>query len=197
MPFHENLRTLRLARGLTQPSLAAKAEIEQSYLSKLENGRSRPSEDVLARLAQALEVKAEALLQSGDEAEDGTHRWRKVLATTGIVLALLTVFLLGRATAMYPLTLSKIVRGAHADENLVLAVKDLAPKEIDVITVTGDWSDTHLNVSGITTNYAALDTYMKTIKSKFGGTFTLIHMDPDGSSDNRHFDIQYERSGVR
>ena len=33
MPFHENLRTLRLARGLTQPLLAVKAGIEQSYLS--------------------------------------------------------------------------------------------------------------------------------------------------------------------
>ena len=30
MPFHENLRTLRLARALTQPMLAEKAGIEQS-----------------------------------------------------------------------------------------------------------------------------------------------------------------------
>ena len=43
MSFQENLRTLRLARGLTQPLLAEKADIEQSYLSKLENGRSKPS----------------------------------------------------------------------------------------------------------------------------------------------------------
>jgi transcriptional regulator with XRE-family HTH domain len=30
MAFHENLRTLRLARNLTQPALAEKADIEQS-----------------------------------------------------------------------------------------------------------------------------------------------------------------------
>src|SRR5579859_5108682 len=95
MSFEENLRTLRLARGLTQPLLAEKTGIEQSYLSKLENGRSHPSDEVLGRLAQALEVKPETLQQNGDETEDGRRRWMRVGISAASVVVLAAVFLLG------------------------------------------------------------------------------------------------------
>ena len=104
MSFEENLRTLRLARGLTQPVLADKAGIEQSYLSKLENGRSKPSEEVLERLAEALEVTPEALQQNGDETEERRRRWTRVGFSAAAAMALVTMFLLGRATAVYPLS---------------------------------------------------------------------------------------------
>lgn len=58
MKFGEYLRQRREERNWTQPEAAAKAGIEQSYLSKLETGRSYPSEDVFSRLslAYALDV---------------------------------------------------------------------------------------------------------------------------------------------
>jgi transcriptional regulator with XRE-family HTH domain len=53
MKFGDYLRQKREARGWTQPEAANKAGIEQSYLSKLETGKSYPSEDAYARLVAA------------------------------------------------------------------------------------------------------------------------------------------------
>lgn len=185
MSFPENLRTLRVTRGLTQPALAEKAGIEQSYLSKLENGRSKPSEDMLTRLAQALEVKLEAL-QNGDETEERARRRQWVLQAAGATLVLVMVFLLGRVTAVYPLSIGQVIKGksAGADENLVLSIRDLAPKSIEVVSVSDRGGNGHIiNVSGSTPDYATLDAYMGVIKSKFGGSFSYIELDPTDSNN--------------
>lgn len=199
MPFHENLRTLRLARGLTQPALAEKADIEQSYLSKLENGRSKPSEEVLTRLAQALEVKAEAL-QNGDETEERTRRWQRAAIAAGSAIVLMVVFFAGRATAVYPLSFGEVVKGARADENLVLGIRDLAPKNIEVVSITNRGGTNHIMVSGGSPDYATLDAYMGAIKSKFGGGFSYIELDPADPANPaklHHFDLQYDAPVAR
>ena len=56
MQFGDYLRQTREEKGWTQPDAAAKIGIEQSYLSKLETGKSYPSEDVFARLIEAYEI---------------------------------------------------------------------------------------------------------------------------------------------
>lgn len=66
MTFGEYLRAQREQKGWTQPEAAAKAEIEQSYLSKLETGKSFPSQEVFERLAAAYGFDAEAVAQSLD-----------------------------------------------------------------------------------------------------------------------------------
>tara|TARA_R110000764_G_scaffold22505_2_gene56010 strand:- start:139 stop:789 length:651 start_codon:yes stop_codon:yes gene_type:complete len=53
MKLGDYLRQKRAERGWTQPEAAARAKIEQSYLSKLENNKSIPSGDIYARLARA------------------------------------------------------------------------------------------------------------------------------------------------
>jgi transcriptional regulator with XRE-family HTH domain len=60
MKFGDYLRNRRIELGWTQPEAATKAGIEQSYLSKLETGKSFPSEEVYQRLLEAftLDVKA-------------------------------------------------------------------------------------------------------------------------------------------
>ncbi len=63
MKFGDYLRQKREARGWTQPEAANKAGIEQSYLSKLETGKSYPSEDVYARLVAAYEIDADELVR--------------------------------------------------------------------------------------------------------------------------------------
>ncbi len=64
--FHEELdaravlgRQLRAARqalGLTQPELAELTAVQQSEISRIENGHSNPTLDTVVRLAQALSL---------------------------------------------------------------------------------------------------------------------------------------------
>lgn len=56
-PFGESLEILRKHRGFTQVQLAEKASITSNYLSMLERGtKGPPSEETLAKLADALEL---------------------------------------------------------------------------------------------------------------------------------------------
>jgi len=70
MLFGEKLKQLRNRLELSQPELAESAGIEQSYLSKLENGRSLPSPEVLNKLVQALAVSLDELLDGIDEKDE-------------------------------------------------------------------------------------------------------------------------------
>lgn len=64
MQFGEYLKNRRTELGWTQPEAAAKASIEQSYLSKLETGKSIPSEDVYQRLAGAFSIDTETMVDA-------------------------------------------------------------------------------------------------------------------------------------
>lgn len=50
----QNVRRLRLARGLTQEVLAERAGFTQQYISELENGRQNPTAVTLYELASQL-----------------------------------------------------------------------------------------------------------------------------------------------
>ncbi len=54
---------LREAKGLTQHQLAERAQVSQSFISILEDGKieSTPPPMIVERLARALDVKPEAL----------------------------------------------------------------------------------------------------------------------------------------
>jgi transcriptional regulator with XRE-family HTH domain len=49
-----NLRRLRVARKLSQENLAVDADVDTSYISRLENGLENPSLATVERLARAL-----------------------------------------------------------------------------------------------------------------------------------------------
>lgn len=49
-----NLRRLRVAKGLAQESLAVDADVDRTYVSRLERGLENPSVAILDRLAKAL-----------------------------------------------------------------------------------------------------------------------------------------------
>ncbi len=66
MKLGEKIKQLRNDAGLTQPELAVKAQIEQSYLSKLENDKGSPSFDVIAKIARAFELDVMTLIDSLD-----------------------------------------------------------------------------------------------------------------------------------
>lgn len=56
MTLGEQLKKLRNAKALSQPDLADIAGIEQSYLSKLENDKSMPSNDIFRKLLAAFDL---------------------------------------------------------------------------------------------------------------------------------------------
>lgn len=61
MRFGDLLRAKRKARGWTQPQASERIDIEQSYLSKLESGKSVPSSEVFQRLAATYQLDLGAL----------------------------------------------------------------------------------------------------------------------------------------
>ncbi|WDI31473.1 helix-turn-helix transcriptional regulator [Hyphococcus flavus] len=69
MKFGDYLRRKREDHNWTQPEAAVKAGIEQSYLSKLETGKSYPSAEIFERLKQAYELKLDDLTKAVSDAE--------------------------------------------------------------------------------------------------------------------------------
>lgn len=57
-----SIRKARLIARLSQEELAAKADINRTYLSQLENARSSPTLDVLERIARALGLPTTELI---------------------------------------------------------------------------------------------------------------------------------------
>ena len=55
------LRRLRVARSLSQEALAAEAEVDRSYVGRLERGLENPTVVVLDKLAKALSVPTSEL----------------------------------------------------------------------------------------------------------------------------------------
>jgi XRE family transcriptional regulator, regulator of sulfur utilization len=61
--FGEVVRELRTAQGVAQEQLALRAEVDRSYLGRLERGEKQPSLDILFRLASALGEEPSVLVQ--------------------------------------------------------------------------------------------------------------------------------------
>jgi transcriptional regulator with XRE-family HTH domain len=60
--FAINLRRLRHAKGISQEDLAYEADVNRTYLSRLEKGVSYPGLEIIAKLAGALGVEPAELL---------------------------------------------------------------------------------------------------------------------------------------
>lgn len=79
------LKLTRLARNVPQHWLSREADIPQSRLSRLENGRTRPEPDELTRLAVALGVRPESL-----DGEITSRVSRRLLRLAGVEPAAVT-----------------------------------------------------------------------------------------------------------
>jgi transcriptional regulator with XRE-family HTH domain len=55
--FGENLRILRLRRGLSLKDLAMKLDVSINYLSKLENNQGKIKPEFLPKLCEVLEIE--------------------------------------------------------------------------------------------------------------------------------------------
>ena len=65
--FGRYMKQWRRQRGLSQLELAVRADVSQRHLSFIETGRSRPREDVVHKVAEALDIHFET----------GTSCWRQ------------------------------------------------------------------------------------------------------------------------
>jgi transcriptional regulator with XRE-family HTH domain len=52
--FADRLRSVRVARGMTQAELGQQAQVTATYVSRLESAKAAPGIDLVARLAAAL-----------------------------------------------------------------------------------------------------------------------------------------------
>ena len=59
----KNVRSLRLAKGMTQEQLAFAAELDLTYIGGIERGRRNPSLLVMARIADALGATLAELIE--------------------------------------------------------------------------------------------------------------------------------------
>ena len=69
MKFGDYLRDQRNEKGWTQPEAAEHCGIEQSYLSKLENGKAFPSEEVFEKLRSAYDLDIAAVCDQVSDPE--------------------------------------------------------------------------------------------------------------------------------
>jgi transcriptional regulator with XRE-family HTH domain len=67
MSFATRLRSIRERRDLTQERLSRAAKIHVTQISHFEAGQREPNADNIRRLAQALDVTADYLLELSDE----------------------------------------------------------------------------------------------------------------------------------
>jgi transcriptional regulator with XRE-family HTH domain len=64
--FGQNVYNLRNAAGMTQEQLAERADIDRSFVQKIEAGSSTPTVEVLVRLRRALKCQWGDLLHGLD-----------------------------------------------------------------------------------------------------------------------------------
>ncbi len=70
--FSLKLRELRQEKGYTQKQISDKTGISRSVLSQYETGHSEPTASVIIKLADALEVTTDYLLERADELDNVT-----------------------------------------------------------------------------------------------------------------------------
>lgn len=59
----QNIKKIRLARGMTQGDLCRKLKLDRAYTSNIENGKKNPTLSTIANIAKALGVSVDELLK--------------------------------------------------------------------------------------------------------------------------------------
>ena len=67
MAFKDRLKKIRLAKGFSKSDLAKKIGVHYSQIGRYEEKGAHPSADVLAKIANALDISAEFLLNGTKE----------------------------------------------------------------------------------------------------------------------------------
>lgn len=86
--IHENLKTMRKAKGYTQEELAIKLNVVRQTVSKWEKGLSVPDADVLCKIADVLDTDVSTLLGEAIIAEIDKNAVAQQLAKINEQLAM-------------------------------------------------------------------------------------------------------------
>ncbi|SEB04249.1 Helix-turn-helix [Alkalimonas amylolytica] len=101
-PLGIELKRLRAARNWTQAYAAREIGIQQSYLSKLENGQFLPSEEVINKLSACYGT---ALTEFSPQTSQTTSKLSRCsLVVGGLLLCSLLLWLCGQFEIIYPET---------------------------------------------------------------------------------------------
>jgi transcriptional regulator with XRE-family HTH domain len=102
MELAETLIRLRKDKGWTQAIAAKNIAIQQSYLSKLENGHYQPSSDVIDKLCLAYGVQVDALIDQ----PKAQHTLTRYLLSSTVIAATIGLLLLinGYFSLVFPQT---------------------------------------------------------------------------------------------
>lgn len=65
--FGQVLKELRTKKGISQEKLALEADIDRSYISKLENGAYQPSLAMVFAISKVLEIQAKDIVSLVEE----------------------------------------------------------------------------------------------------------------------------------
>ncbi|MDP2561501.1 helix-turn-helix transcriptional regulator [Psychrobium sp. 1_MG-2023] len=101
MDFASQLLTLRQNKQWTQKEAAAAIDIQQSYLSKLENGLFQPSDEVIDKICVAYAIDKKTLVPSLPSHGVSLYARFGIVAIIGVGLL---SFLLGYFSLLYPTT---------------------------------------------------------------------------------------------
>lgn len=91
MTIHENLRRLRLEKGMTQEQTAERIGMTRQAVSSYESGRTRPDIDTLLRLSEAYCVDLDAILYGESAALKSARTLKRTALGFGIALLVLTL----------------------------------------------------------------------------------------------------------
>ena len=143
MEFKENLKQLRLQKGLTQAQLAEKLFVSRSTVAKWENGLGLPNPESMAALEKLFDIVAEELATK--EPEGVIVKKNRKLRWIGQIVAWSTILVLLIAMSYLPFAIHNgkygftpdMVAGSYADEAYI----DTGDYRIYYFTFGGDWEN--------------------------------------------------------
>ena len=143
MEFKENLKQLRMQKGLTQAQLAEKLFVSRSTVAKWENGLGLPNPESMAALEKLFDIAAEELATK--EPEGVIVKKNQKLRWIGQIVAWSTILVLLIAMSYLPFAIHKgeygftpyMVAGSYADEAYI----DTGDYRIYYFTFGGDWEN--------------------------------------------------------
>lgn len=59
----ENLKRIRVKKGITQTEIAKRLAVDKSFVSNIENGKTNPTLSTITNLANALDIPVNELLK--------------------------------------------------------------------------------------------------------------------------------------
>lgn len=73
------LKLLKIARGYSSKELAEKMGVSSTYISEIESDAKKPTLEMLAKYADALNVKSSTILYFDEELSGKKYKYTKIL----------------------------------------------------------------------------------------------------------------------